>query len=79
MHWFMVHIMPLMPFATSVDAAADSLVFMALDPSLEGVGGRFFGEKHEIESSAESYDLDKARRFWGLATDLTDAGGDGMA
>ncbi|HUY22591.1 MAG TPA: SDR family NAD(P)-dependent oxidoreductase [Acidimicrobiales bacterium] len=71
MHWLMVHVMPHMPFATSVDAATDSFVFMAVDPSLGGVGGRFFGEKHELRSSPESYDLDKARHFWELATELT--------
>ncbi len=71
MHWFMVHVMPHMPFATSVDAATDSLLYMALDPSLGGVGGKFFGEKDELRSSPESYDLDKARRFWELATELT--------
>jgi hypothetical protein len=60
-----------MPFATSVDEATDALVFMALDPSIEGVGGKFFGERHPIESSPESYDLDRARRFWELAAELT--------
>jgi hypothetical protein len=44
---------------------------MAVDPSIEGVGGKFFGERHPIESSPESYDLDRARRFWELAADLT--------
>ena len=75
MHWVMAHVMPHMPFATSVDAATDSLVFMATDPSLDGVGGKFYGEKHEIESSPESYDLDKARRFWAFAAELTDRTG----
>ena len=51
MHFVMAHLMPHMPFATSVDAATDSFVFMALDPSLDGVGGRFFGERHPIEST----------------------------
>jgi NAD(P)-dependent dehydrogenase (short-subunit alcohol dehydrogenase family) len=42
-------------------------VFMAVDASLDGVGGKFFGERHEIESSPESRDVGKARRFWDLA------------
>ncbi len=71
MRWLMAYVLPRMPFAASADAAADSFVFMALDPSLDGVGGRFLGEKHEIESSPESYDLGKARRFWELASQLT--------
>ena len=69
--WFMAHVLPHLPFATSVDAATDALVFMAVDAALSGVGGKFFGERHEIDSSPESYDVDKARRFWELATQLT--------
>ena len=71
MRFAMRHVLPRMPFATSVDAASDALVFMALDPSLEGVGGRFYGEQHAIESSPESYERDRARRLWELAADLT--------
>jgi retinol dehydrogenase-12 len=71
MRWLMAHVLPHMPFATSIDAATDSFVFMALDPSLDGIGGKFFGEKHEIKSSPESCDLGKAKRFWELASQLT--------
>jgi NAD(P)-dependent dehydrogenase (short-subunit alcohol dehydrogenase family) len=71
MHWLMANVLPHMPFATSIDAATDSFVFMALDPSLDAVGGKFFGDKHQIESSPESYDLGKAKRFWELASQLT--------
>jgi hypothetical protein len=60
-----------MPFATSVDDAAGALAFMAVDPSIEGVGGQFFGERRPIDSSPESRDIDKARRFWELASALT--------
>jgi NAD(P)-dependent dehydrogenase (short-subunit alcohol dehydrogenase family) len=71
MRFAMRHLLPHMRFATTVDAAADSFVFMATDPSLAGVGGKFFGERHQIESSPESRDADRARRFWELASRLT--------
>ncbi len=67
----MNHVMPHMPFATSLGAATDSLVFMAVDPTIEGVGGMFFVECHPIESSPDSNDTDHARRFWELAAGLT--------
>jgi hypothetical protein len=67
----MTHLMPHLPFATSVDAATDALVFMAVDPSIEGVGGRFFGERQVIESSPQSRDTQQSRRFWELAERLT--------
>ena len=68
---FMQVVLPHMPFATSVDAAADALAFVAVDPSIEDVGGQFFGECRPIDSSPESYDAGKARRFWELAAGLT--------
>jgi NAD(P)-dependent dehydrogenase (short-subunit alcohol dehydrogenase family) len=71
MRFVMQHVMPRMPFATSVDEATDALMFVAVDPSIEGVGGKFFGECRPIESSPESYDLERAERFWELAADLT--------
>ena len=67
----MSSVMPHMLFATSVDEATDSFVFMAVDPSLEGVGGKFFGERHPIESSPQSRDTQQSRRFWELAERLT--------
>jgi retinol dehydrogenase 12 len=73
MRWVMSWVMPHLPFATSVDAATDSFVFMALDPSLEGVGGKFFGEQHPIESSPQSRDTDQTQRLWELAKRLTSA------
>lgn len=71
MRWLMAHVLPHVPFATRADAAADSFVFMALDPSLDGIGRKLSGEKHESSPSPESYDLEKARRFWELASQLT--------
>ena len=71
MRLVMRHVMPHMPFATSVDDATDSFVFMAVDPSLEGVGGEFLGERHVIASSPQSHDAEQARRFWELAQRLT--------
>jgi hypothetical protein len=47
MRWPMTHVLPPMPLATSADAAADSFLLMALNPSLDGVGRKLFGEKHE--------------------------------
>lgn len=72
MHWLMARVMPHMPFATSVSEATDSFEFMATDPSLNGVGGKYFMNRAEISSSPESYDIEKARRFWQLAAELTD-------
>jgi NAD(P)-dependent dehydrogenase (short-subunit alcohol dehydrogenase family) len=71
MRWFMAHVMVHMPFATSVSQATDQFEFMALDPTLAHVSGRYFMDGVETKSSADSYDEDQARRFWKLASELT--------
>ena len=60
-----------MPFAVSVDAATESLAFMATDASLDGVTGAFYGEQHPIEASVDARDPAKAARFWALAEAVT--------
>ena len=72
--WLLRHVLVHMPFARSVAEAADSFTFMAVDPSLRGVGGKFYGEKKPIDSSPESRDEAKAKRFWELASGLTHSG-----
>ncbi len=64
------HVLVHLPFATSLEEAATSLAFMATDPSLEGVGGQFFGEKMPLASSPDSRDEAKAKRFFALACQL---------
>ncbi|MFZ5443055.1 MAG: SDR family NAD(P)-dependent oxidoreductase [Myxococcota bacterium] len=71
--WFMKHVLVHAPFAASVEQAVDSFCFMALDPSLEGVGGRFYGEQQALEPSADARDEAKAKRFWEYASGLVGA------
>jgi retinol dehydrogenase-12 len=68
---FMRTVLVRMPFAVSVDAAANSFVHMATDASLDGVSGAFYGERHPIEASADALDPAKAARFWAIAEQLT--------
>ena len=73
--WLLRHVLVHMPFAERLEDAARALAFMAVDPSLEGVGGKFFGEKHPIDASPEARDEAKAKRFWAYACErvgLTD-------
>jgi hypothetical protein len=70
LRYVLVHL----PFARSVKEAVDSFVFMAVDPSLDQVRGKFFGEKQAIASSPESMDPAKAERFWALASAATGTG-----
>jgi retinol dehydrogenase-12 len=60
-------ILPLMPFARTLDQASSSYLLAATDPRWEGVGGKFITDGKERLSSDESYDEAKAQRLWNLS------------
>jgi NAD(P)-dependent dehydrogenase (short-subunit alcohol dehydrogenase family) len=53
-----------MPFARSLEQAANSIAFLATDPRYAITGGKFIFDGREIPSSDESYDEAKARELW---------------
>ena len=58
-------------FATTVEDAANAFVEALTDSSLERESGIFLADHREQRSSDESYDEQKAKRFWTLASRLT--------
>jgi retinol dehydrogenase 14 len=50
---------------------AETVVYLATDPGMQGVTGRYFHKKREVESSAASHDADAAEKLWSLSLDLT--------
>ncbi|MBK9754656.1 MAG: SDR family NAD(P)-dependent oxidoreductase [Nannocystis sp.] len=70
MRWFMRHVLAHMPFARSLDQAAGALAWMAVDPAMEGVGGKYYTDRAELRSSDDSLDPALAARFWRLACEL---------
>jgi len=70
MRLLMRTVMPLMPFAHSIDEATDTFAMACTDAKLEGTSGKFFGESKPIESSPESHDEAKAKRLWNLGNEL---------
>jgi retinol dehydrogenase 12 len=71
--WLFNHVMPRLPFATPLHVAAATYLYVATDPSLRGVGGKFYAEDREIASSAESYDERKAQRLWEMCQAIVEA------
>jgi NAD(P)-dependent dehydrogenase (short-subunit alcohol dehydrogenase family) len=51
--------------------AAETLVYLALDPAVEGISGKYFYMKRQIESSPASHDLSAAANLWALSLRLT--------
>jgi hypothetical protein len=56
-----------MSFATSVPVAAEHLADMATGPALAGLSGTYWEDGARVESSPESRDPERARRFFDWA------------
>ncbi|MDG6899130.1 MAG: SDR family oxidoreductase [Nitrososphaerota archaeon] len=60
-------------FLASAEEGAESPVFLASSPGLEGVTGKYFDRKREKEPAAASYDRALARRLWDTSAGLVGA------
>ena len=53
---------------------AETAVYLASSAEVEGISGRYFVDKKDVRSSAESYDESAARRLWQVSEELTRIG-----
>lgn len=58
-------------FARSEQKGAETSIYLASDPDLQGVSGKYFFDKAPKDSSPESYDVDTAVRLWDISKELT--------
>ncbi len=59
------------PFLASPEKGAETSIYLASSPEMEGVTGKYFEKKAAVESSPESYDVAIARRLWEVSAELT--------
>lgn len=59
------------PFLLKPQTGADTAVYLASAPEIEGVTGRYFEKRKQVPSSPVSYDTDVARRLWEVSDALT--------
>lgn len=52
------------PLLRTPERGADTIVWLAASPEVEGVNGKFFMDRKETRSSRLSYDEQAARRLW---------------
>ncbi|MGZ4630765.1 SDR family oxidoreductase [Oryzihumus sp.] len=73
---FRVMLPVIRPFMLSPERGAQTSVYLASSPEVEGVSGRYFVRKKARRSSPASYDPQVARRLWEVSAELTgvDAG-----
>ena len=55
------------------EQGAETSVYLASSPEVEGVSGKYFDNKQAIKSSAASYDTEAARRLWDLSETMVRA------
>lgn len=59
-------------FARSPEKGAETIVYLASSPEVEGVTGKYFKDKEPIESSPESYHQQTAKQLWEISAEMTD-------
>jgi NAD(P)-dependent dehydrogenase (short-subunit alcohol dehydrogenase family) len=55
----------------SKEKGADTAIYLATSPEVEGITGQYFEQRRPIRSSGPSYDVDAAARLWRVSTGLT--------
>jgi NAD(P)-dependent dehydrogenase (short-subunit alcohol dehydrogenase family) len=59
------------PFMRTPAEGADTIIYLASSPEMDGVTGGYFKDRRRIKSSDTSYDSHVARRLWNLSVMLT--------
>jgi retinol dehydrogenase-14 len=59
------------PFMRSPEQGADTLIWLAVSPDVEGVSGKYFSDRKELEAKEIAYDEGARRRLWEVSEDLT--------
>jgi retinol dehydrogenase 14 len=59
------------PFMRSSEKGADTLVWLASSPEVDGVSGKYFSDRKEIEAKKVAYDRAARRRLWKISEELT--------
>jgi NAD(P)-dependent dehydrogenase (short-subunit alcohol dehydrogenase family) len=58
------------PFALSVEQGAQTSLYLASSPEVEGVSGQYFDKRAPKRSSADSYNRETQRRLWQVSEQL---------
>jgi NAD(P)-dependent dehydrogenase (short-subunit alcohol dehydrogenase family) len=58
-------------FARTPEQGADTVVYLASSPEVEGITGKYFADREAVQSSPLSYDEGVAQQLWQISKDLT--------
>ena len=54
----------------SVEVGAQTIIYLASSPDVEGITGQYFVDQNAVPSSQASYDRDDASRLWEVSSEL---------
>ena len=58
-------------FFKQVDEGAQTSLYLAASPDVEGVTGKYFKDKKAVEAAPQAYDQDVAQRLWQVSEGFT--------
>jgi len=61
------------PFMTSVERGAQTTLYLATSPEVEGISGKYFANRKEQRSSRISYDETLRQRLWRVSEELVNS------
>lgn len=59
------------PLLRSAEKGAETIIWLASSPEIEGISGKYFKDKKEIKSMAVSYNHDVQKKLWEVSEELT--------
>ncbi len=60
------------PFMRSPEKGADTIVYLAASPDVEGMTGKYLSDRKVMAASEEAYDESIRKRLWKVSEELTD-------
>lgn len=57
--------------AKSPEEGAETVVYLASSPQVEGVTGKYFVDKEPVRAAEETYDKERAQRLWEISEEMT--------
>ncbi len=57
-------------FALTPEQGAETMIYLATSPEVEGITGKYFDKSKAVQSSSQSYDKDAAHRLWEISESL---------
>ena len=71
--WFKASLAIGKPFLRTPEKGAQTIIYLATSPDVEGVSGKYFVDKKPRRSTRASYDETKEKQLWELSEKLTAA------